>query len=116
VDLLLVEWEPTLPSLLLRNTSAAGHWLSVSVGGELGGGVGTRVAAYEPGGAGDDERLVAGGEIVASQGYTSGGEQLAHLGLGDLTEVDLVVAPPSGDDIVLSSVPVDRHIRLPSGC
>jgi hypothetical protein len=116
VDLLLVEWEPTLPSLLLRNTSAAGHWLSVSVGGELGGGVGTHVAAYEPGGAGADERLVAGGEIVASQGYTSGGEQLAHLGLGELTEVDLVVTPPHGDEIVLPSVPVDRHVRLPSGC
>jgi hypothetical protein len=116
VDLLLVEWEPALPSLLLRNTSAAGHWLSVAVGGELGGGVGTRVAAYEPGGAGDDARLVAGGEIVASQGYTSGGEQLAHLGLGDRTEVDLVVTPPRGDEIVLSAVPVDRHLRLPAGC
>jgi enediyne biosynthesis protein E4 len=116
VDLLLVEWEPDLPSLLLRNTSAAGHWLSVSVGGELGGGVGTSVAAYEPGGAGDDGRLVAAAEIVASQGYTSGGEQLAHLGLGAHTEVDLVVTPPRGDEVVVPSVPVDRHLRLPGGC
>jgi len=33
VDLLLVEWEPSLPSLLLRNaTEGTGHWLSLSVG------------------------------------------------------------------------------------
>ena len=116
VDLLLVEWEPSLPSLLLRNTSDAGHWLSVSVGGELGGGVGTRVAAFEPGGAGDPDSLVARTEIVASEGYTSGGELIGHLGLGERTEVDLVVSPPRRDDIVLPAVPVDRHLRLPGGC
>lgn len=117
VDLLLVEWEPSLPSVLLRNTTEeAGHWLSVSVGPELGGGVGTRVAAYEAGGARDLDRLVASGEIVASGGYTSGGEQFAHLGLGDRTEVDLVVSPPGRPDIVLAAVPVDRHLRLPDGC
>lgn len=116
VDLLLVEWEPALPSLLLRNTSDAGHWLSVSVGSDLGGGVGTIVAAYEPGGAGDDDRLVGRAEIVASAGYTSGNELVAHLGLGSRTEVDLVVSPPGHDEVVLTSVPVDRHLRVPDGC
>ncbi|HEX6567902.1 MAG TPA: VCBS repeat-containing protein, partial [Acidimicrobiales bacterium] len=113
VDLMLVEWEPDRPSLLLRNTTRAGHWLSVAVGPGLGGGVGTRVAAYEAGGAGDADRLVARAEIVASEGYTSGGELLAHLGLGARTEVDLVVSPPHRADIVLRSVPADRHLRLP---
>jgi hypothetical protein len=116
VDLLLVEFEPSLPSLLLRNTSDAGHWLSVAVGTELGGGVGTRVAAYEPGGSGDPARLVASGEIVASEGYTSAGELVAHLGLGAVTEVDLVVSPPGRAEIALASVPVDRHLTFPSGC
>jgi enediyne biosynthesis protein E4 len=129
LDLLLVEWEPSLPSLLLRNVGAAGHWLSVAVGPELGGGVGTRVAAYRPGGAGDPAQLVASAEIVASAGYTTGSEQVAHLGLGGEAAVDLVVSPPRRDgtvpggpddivpdDIVLGAVPADRHLRFPAGC
>ncbi len=116
VDILLVEWEPTLPSLLLRNTSDAGHWISVSVGNELGGGTGTRVAAFEAGHPEDEEHLIASGEIVASAGYTSGEELIVHLGLGQVTEVDLVVWPPGRDAVILRGVPVDRHIRLPSGC
>ena len=31
LDILLVEWNPALPSLLLRNTSESGNWLEVSV-------------------------------------------------------------------------------------
>ncbi len=116
VDMLLVEFEPELPSRLLRNTSDGGHWLSVAVGAELGGGVGTRVAAYEPGGAGDPARLVASAEIVASQGYTSAGELVAHLGLGPQREVDLVVTPPRDPEITVPSVPADRHLTLPAGC
>lgn len=116
LDLLLVEWEPTLPSLLLRNTSDAGHWLSVSVGQELGGGVGTTAAAYEAGGAGDTDRLIASAEITASAGYTSGHELIAHLGLGETAEVDLEVSPPGEDPIVMPGISADRHVRVPAGC
>jgi enediyne biosynthesis protein E4 len=116
LDLLLVEWEPSLPSLLLRNVSDAGHWISVSVGPELGGGIGTRVAVYQAGGAGSDDHLIASSEITASSGYTSGHELSAHLGVGSATEVDVVVAPPRHEEMVLRDVPVDRHLRLPSGC
>jgi len=116
LDLLLVEWEPTLPSLLLRNTSDAGHWVSVAVGQELGGGVGTTVAAYEAGGVGDRDRLIASSEITASSGYTSGHELIAHLGLGGATEIDLEVSPPGVEPIVLAGISVDRHVRVPSGC
>jgi enediyne biosynthesis protein E4 len=116
VDLLLVEWEPSLPSLLLRNTSDAGHWISVSVGPELGGGVGTGVVAYEAGGAGENDRIIGSGEITASAGYTSGHELLVHLGLGSVNAVDVVVTPPRHEEIVLRDVPVDRHLRLPAGC
>ena len=116
MDLLLVEWEPAVPSLLLRNTSGAGHWVSVSVGAELGGGVGTRVRAFESGGAGEMSRLIASGEIVASAGYAAGREQMLHLGLGAVAEIDLEVTVPGRPDIVLHDVPVDRHLRLPRGC
>jgi hypothetical protein len=116
MDLLLVEWEPALPSLLLQNASDGGHWISVSVGVELGGGTGTVVAAYEAGGLGDEDQLIASSEIVASAGYTSGNELIAHLGLGDVTEVDLEMSPPGHQPVTLSDVPVDRHLRLPIGC
>ncbi|MBA2338421.1 MAG: CRTAC1 family protein [Acidimicrobiia bacterium] len=117
LDALLVEWEPALPSLLMVNQSASGHWLQVSVGPELGGGVGTTVAVYEAGGAGDLDRLVGIREIVATVGYTAGIEQIAHLGLGDATEVDVVVTPPPGHDpITLTGVAADQHLRLPNGC
>jgi hypothetical protein len=116
MDVLLVEWEPALPSLLLRNSSDAGHWIAVSVSTALGGGTGTRVVAFESGRAGDDEQLIASSEIVASSGYTSGNELIAHLGLGQATEVDLEVSPPGHEPVILRGVPVDRHIRLPAGC
>ncbi len=115
-DVLLVEWYPSLPSLMLRNTSASGHWLEVSVGTELGGGVGTRVDVYEPGGLGDPARLLGAREIVVSFGYTSGVEPTAHFGLGDTDRVDLVVTPPRQDAIEMRDVAVDRHLRLPEGC
>ena len=117
LDMLLVEFEPALPSLLMLNRSASGHWIEVSVGPELGGGVGTVVAAYEAGGAGDADLLVGMREIVATVGYTAGIEQVAHIGLGDVTEVDLVVHPPGGaDPITVTGVRADRHLRLPNGC
>ncbi len=116
MDLLLVEWEPARPSALFRNVGESGHWVSVSVGPELGGGVGTSVAAYEAGMAGDDAHLLGAAEISASSGYTSGHELIAHLGLGEYETVDLVVTPPRQEPIVLTDVPADRHVRLPGGC
>ncbi len=116
LDLLLVEFEPAVPSLLLLNRSASGHWIEVSVSPELGGGVGTVVTAYEAGGAGDAARLVGMREIVATVGYTAGIEQVAHIGLGDVAEVDLVVTPPGADPITVTGVRADRHVRLPNGC
>src|SRR5690606_31823761 len=109
IDLFLVEWDPALPSLLLRNTSDAGHWISVSIGREWGGGPGTRVEALEQGSA----ELIAGAEIAASAGYTSGNELLAHLGVGSATTVDLRVSPPSRQEFIVEDIPVDRHVRLP---
>jgi hypothetical protein len=116
LDVLLVEWEPSLPSLMLSNTSASGHWLEVSVATSLGGGVGTRVDVFEPGRVGDPAALIGSREIVASVGYTVGVERFAHFGLGDLTEVDIVVTPPAPNEPIALTVSADQHLRLPSGC
>src|SRR5215204_3340846 len=39
--------------LLLRNETSSGHWLSVSLGRALGGGIGAKVSVYRAGGLGD---------------------------------------------------------------
>ena len=117
LDVLLLEWEPSLPSLLLANTTASGAWLEVSVGTDLGGGVGTRVDVYQAGAAGDAAALLGSREIVASLGYTTGVQRIAHFGLGDVASVDVVVTPPfPHHPIVLEQVAANQHIRLPAGC
>jgi len=116
LDVLLVEWEPVLPSLMLRNTTASGNWLEVSVDTSLGGGVGTRVDVYESGRAGELSALIGSREIVASVGYTAGVERFAHFGLGNLTEVDIVVTPPLPNEPITMTVAADQHLRLPNGC
>jgi hypothetical protein len=117
LDILLVEWEPSLPSLLLRNESASGHWLEVSAGPENRFGIGWRAEVYRAGGAGDPAALHGAREITVTQGYSAGVAPIAHFGLGDLAEVDIVLIPPGeGDVITATNVPADQHIRLPQGC
>ena len=56
-------------------------------------------------------------EIVASLGYTTGVERIAHFGLGDVVEVDVVVTPPlPHEPVTLTGVTADQHIRVPDGC
>jgi hypothetical protein len=119
VDVLLVEWEPSLPSLLLRSTAATGHWVAVEAGGAAE--VGARVDVFEAGGLGDPERLLGSRPIVASTGYSSGSESVARFGLGDRTAVDLLVRPPAGGDGRGSAIEVrraraDRSFRVGGDC
>ncbi len=117
LDLLLVEWEPSLPSKLMMNASETGNWLEVSVG--VGAGipaVGTVVHVWEAGAMDDPARLVGMREIVASQGYAAGGLQVAHFGLGDRTSVDVRVTLVDGRTIDLAATPANQHLRVPDGC
>jgi hypothetical protein len=115
LDILLVEWLPSLPSLLLRNTSASGNWLEISLtaGGR---GVGAVVSVYEAGMSGNSDHLIGRKEIVVSGGYTAGSLPYAHFGLGDHEQVDVVVRPPGIEAIHLTGIDANRHIRLPDGC
>lgn len=113
LDLFLVEWEPALPSLLLRNESASGHWLEISVGPEHGFGQGWRVEVYEPG----PGALLGAREITVTQGYSAGVAPVAHFGLGDYEEVHVVLTPPGGGEPTqLTAVAADQHLRFPAGC
>ena len=117
LDLLLVEFEPSLPSYLLRNETASGNWLEVSIGAEAGGGIGAQVFVYASAGSSSAPGQMLGSTgITASRGYSAGVQAIAHLGLGEVDTVDVVVRLPSGRELSLSGVPVNRHIRLPGGC
>ncbi|MGH8952682.1 MAG: CRTAC1 family protein [Acidimicrobiia bacterium] len=112
LDLFLVEFDPSLPSLLMRNETSSGHWLDVAVGPEHGFGIGWRVEVREPGGA-----LIGAREITVTQGYSAGVAPVAHFGLGDLQEVDLRLVPTGGaEPIDLPAIAADQHLRYPAGC
>ena len=117
LDLLLVEWEPALPSLLLRNETSSGHWLEISVGPERGFGLGWRVEVYRVGEVGEPDALLGAREITVSQGYSAGVAPIAHFGLGDVEEVSVRLIPPGGvEPLVLARVDADQHFRLAGGC
>jgi enediyne biosynthesis protein E4 len=117
LDIFLVEFDPALPSLMLRNETASGHWLEVSAGSELGYGVGLRAEVFESGGAGDAGALLGARDITTTQGYSSGVAPVAHFGLGEVDRVDVRLSPPGdGDVVVLTDVAADQHLRYPAGC
>jgi len=113
LDLLLVEFEPSLPSYLMRNESASGNWLEVSVGKEVGGGIGAHIFVYS---SSAPNRLLGSAGITASRGYSAGVPAIAHIGLGEIDTVDVVVRLPDGQELSVSGVLANRHIRLPGGC
>jgi hypothetical protein len=109
--------------LLLRNETSSGHWLSVSLGRALGGGIGAKVSVYRAGGLGDPRSLIGQREIAATDGYTAGVPDDAHFGLGGNTAVDVrVTLPPDSRNLAtngvvdLKNVQADQYLRLPSGC
>ena len=109
--------------LLLRNETSSGHWLSVSLGRALGGGIGAKVGVYRAGGLGDPKALIGQREIAATDGYTAGVPDDAHFGLGANTAVDVrVTLPPNSRGLAtngvvdLKNVQADQYLRLPSGC
>jgi hypothetical protein len=111
LDQFLVEFDPALPSLMLRNETASGHWLEVSVGPELGWGLGWRVEVF------DGDNLLGSREITTTQGYSAGVAPVAHFGLGDTERVDVVLTPPGeADQVRLPGLQVDQHLQYPGGC
>jgi enediyne biosynthesis protein E4 len=109
--------------LLLRNETGSGHWLALSLGRALGGGIGAKVSVYRAGALGDPNALIGQREIAATDGYTAGVPDEAHFGLGTNAAVEVRVTLPPGSRglatigvIELKNVPADRHLRLPTGC
>ncbi len=112
LDVFVVEWEPALPSLLLRNDGPVGHWLSV-----VGAPVGSTVEVFEPGRAGDADALVGAQPVVANGGYGAGYRSEVWFGLGPLEGVDVRITSPAGSDnfggsTVVEAVAADQRISL----
>lgn len=110
LDMFAVEWEPSLPSIMFRNTGDTGHWLEVSVG-QPGKGVGSMVTVSESGG-----EPIGRQEITVGAGYSSGHLPVAHFGVGDLTTADVTIDLSDGTTVELPDVEVDQHLRWPDGC
>ena len=115
LDLFLVEWEPSLPSMMWRNTREAGNWLLVELAG-AGRGVGSIVTVFEEGHLGDPAALLGRQEISVSIGYGAGRQPQAHFGLGESRAVDLSIAVANGELVDMPGVAVNQHLRWPSGC
>lgn len=113
VDLFLINWFQGDYCHLLRNVTKAGNWVQVEVGGQETPpmGIGTRVSVYQAGRARDATALLGSSEIQTGYGYASGQPAIAHLGLGDRTEIDLVLHVPGRKPLVLADQSVNRRIR-----
>jgi hypothetical protein len=98
LDMFLPSWfrRDQVPTLLFRNVTPGGHYLTVRVRDGKGRlnpmGIGAVVRAYKAGGAGDPARFIQRGDLVTGFGYACGQEAAVHLGLGAETNCDLVVS------------------------
>lgn len=99
LDFFLCSWWEEFNSLLLHNETPSGNWLQLQVRGSDGTnrpGIGSRIAIYAPGKLGDPAALLGCREIASGFGYASAQPPLAHFGLGDLKQVDVLVTLPHG--------------------
>lgn len=107
------KWDEA-PSILFRNVTDGGHWLTVQVkasGKRNTMGIGAVVKTFVAGRAGDPKALIQRHDIAIGTGYASGEEALAHLGLGTNAVVDLVVR--WGEETrLLKNQPADRRVSI----
>ncbi|MGI9418400.1 MAG: CRTAC1 family protein [Geminicoccaceae bacterium] len=117
LDILGVEWFPSLDSPLYRNVSKSGNYLDVAVrhaSGTNAMGIGAHVEIFEAGRLGEEGALLGFGEIATGYGYSSGQEALVHFGLADRQEVDIRVSLPHGGAIIeQTGVQANQRLILP---
>ncbi|HEX6235582.1 MAG TPA: CRTAC1 family protein [Acidimicrobiales bacterium] len=109
VDLLLVAWEPSAVSPLLRGVGASGGWVEIdlaALGPDI---TGARIEARAGG------QVVATGWAASTTGYAAGASPVVHLGLGQVDgDVELTVAPVGGEKRSIV-VPADSRAAV-GGC
>jgi hypothetical protein len=116
IDVLLANWWVESRSLLLKNETAGGHWLDVTVKGTgkvNPQGIGARVCVYPVGKLGEARSLLGCREITVGTGYASGQEAIAHFGLGSLETCDVQVTLPHGQGTIeQKGVKADQRIAV----
>lgn len=111
LDIACVSWYPDQPSRLLKNESPLRHYLAVEIQ-DAGGnrqGIGSRIDIFTAGQTGKAAARLGCQEISTGYGYASGQPSIAHFGLGDATEVDLVIRTPDGKRRTISKVAADQR-------
>ncbi|MCF3651106.1 FG-GAP-like repeat-containing protein [Synoicihabitans lomoniglobus] len=131
-DLDLVFSNYDAPATVLRNDSATGHRVTISLrGGKLRQSSANAVATlldtgtYSPGmgsanaqgiGATVTIRTSVGSQtrtLITQRGYLSSQQPLLHFGLGDATTIDsLTIKWGQGDPDVYTNLPVDQHFTI----
>jgi hypothetical protein len=99
LDMFLCSWGEEFNSLLLPNETPGGNWLQVQMQAPPGvtrPGIGARLEVYEAGKLGEAAALLGCREIASGFGYASAQPPVAHFGLGDRKQVDLLVTLPHG--------------------
>ena len=114
-DIFLPSWFDELPNCLFRNTTDGGHWLTVRVRGRGPGlnsmGIGAIVRVYRAGKAGEPEHLLGRHDISVGNGFSSGEEALAHFGLGQEKECDVLIEW-QGQRRVVSHAEADQFLTV----
>lgn len=117
LDMFLPNWWTGLRSLLLKNETASGNWLAVSVSGKdktNRQGIGAVIRVYEAGGLGNQDAFLGQREIAVGFGYASGQEAAAHFGLGKVDKVDLEITLPHGQgSLTKKDVAANQRIAIP---
>jgi hypothetical protein len=117
LDLFLPNWWAEAPSLLLRNTTQAGHWLQVQCQFPNGPvnrmGIGCRISIYPAGKLGQADALLGCREIAVGFGYASGQPPIAHFGLGSQEQVDIeITLPHSRGTLTRRNVPTNQRLLV----
>ena len=114
LDMVLPSWWPSAPTMLLKNeTPGSGNWLQVRVEGDdkvNSMGIGAKVQVFAKG---NPTKPVAWREIATGFGYASSQEAVAHFGLGQLQQFDLVITLPHGNGVIRrSKVAANQRITI----
>ena len=113
LDVCLASWFPEIPTRLMMNRCPMRRWLRVRVRGRTVNrmGIGAKVRVYRAGRMGEAAALVGYQEIGISEGFCTGGEAVAHFGLGEVDRVDVEVTLPHGKGVIRKrDMPADRTL------
>ena len=66
---------------------------------------------FRSGAAGQPGALLGDGWVTASTGYGAGAAPIVHVGLADVTTVDVVIRASDGKTTTLTAVTADQTMR-----